>query len=233
MVRGPAWTSPRAVALLATLWTLALVHFIRYPHAALIYFTYVAPLAVLAVAGVLSTLLPRSAAPADAPSLPDRLVPAVVGAFYALFFLIGPNRGGLFGPLPPEPERELALDRARIAVPVPQAGAYERIVEVVRARSRSPYIYVTPDAPEVYFLSGLENPTRTLFEIFEGPGADADSLLQTLGARDVSVVVVNTRPSFSELSPEVEAALQRAYPHFEQIGRFVVRWQGEGGAAAP
>jgi hypothetical protein len=225
LFRPPGTASQRA-ALLATLWTVALVHLVRYPFAGPIYFTYVAPLAVLAAASVLSAWQPRRAR--DEPrALPGSPVPAVVAAFYALFYLVGPNRGGLFGPLTPEPESQLALERGRIAVPAAEAMEYQRLVETVRLLSRSPFTYATPDAPEVYFLAGFENPTRVLFEIFEGTETDVQSTLQLLAARDVNVVVVNTQSFFSTLSGELEWELMRAYPRSVQIGRFVVRWQGE------
>ena len=78
---------------------------------------------------------------------------------------------------------------------------------------------------EVSFLAGRANPTRALFEFFDEP-ISSDSLLALAGARGVTAVVVNGRPSFSPiLSPETLAALRARYPSEEQVGQFLVLWQ--------
>jgi hypothetical protein len=207
--------------LFATLWVLAMVHLIRYPFAVPLYFAYVAPLAALAVSGVVVHLKSR-----DTPSfhglVPRRTVLAAVTLAYAIFFVAGANRGGLFGPLPPLALAPLPLERGRISVPIAEAAQYSDLVDVVQDLTRSRYVYAGPDAPEVSFLAGLENPTRSLFEIFEDEELRTERTLDALAKHDVNVVVINTEPGFSPMSTELVAALTAAYPNEVRVGRFVV-----------
>ncbi|MDZ7780687.1 MAG: glycosyltransferase family 39 protein [Gemmatimonadota bacterium] len=221
---GRRGSVPDDPPLVATLWILALIHLIRYPFAVPIYFGYVAPLAVLAVGGVLARLSARDT-PRLHPLVPRRAVLAAVTLAYAVFFVWGPNRGALLGPLPPLEETRLPLARGRISVPISDATEYTRLVEVVRDLTRSRYVYAAPDAPEVSFLSGLENPTRSLFEIFEDDHSRTDRTLASLKAHDVNVIVVNTRAQFSSMPADLVAALVAEYPDQMRIGKFLVRWQ--------
>jgi hypothetical protein len=111
---------------------------------------------------------------------------------------------------------------------VPGGGrpALVELVDVVRELTRSRYVYAGPDAPEVTFLAGVENPTRWLFEIFEDDAARTDRTLEALQRHDVDVVVLNTRARFSSMSSELVTALATTYPHERSVGRFLVRWSG-------
>lgn len=210
--------------LFATLWVLAMVHLIRYPFAIPLYFMYVAPLAVLAVSGVVVRMKARDTGSFH-PLAPRRSVLAAVMLAYGIFFVAGANRGGLFSPLPPLQLATLPLERGRISVPIAEAAQYSELVDVVRDLTRSPYVYAGPDASEVSFLAGLENPTRSLFEIFEDDELRTERTLDALARHDVNVVVINTRPRFSSMPADLVAALTAAYPNEVRVGRFVVRWK--------
>lgn len=220
--RGTEATQPARLALLATLWTLALVHLVRYPFAGPIYFTYVAPLGVLAAGGVLAAW--RTGCSGEPRSwIPGAPVAAAVAVVCAGFFVLGPNRGGLFGPLPAA--LEAPLDRQGLLVPASEALEYLELVETLTEVATGPFVYAAPDAAEVSFLSGLQNPTRSLFEVFEEQESRTERTMAILEDRDVNVVVLNSRPRFSTLPPDLIAALIDAYPMQRQIGRFVVRWR--------
>ena len=228
LAREARLVAPPPPALLATLWVVALVNLIRFPFAGPVYFTYVAPLGVLALGGAVATLGGMRRGGGVGERLARRPVLVAVALLYAAFFVGGPNRGGLFSALPPPPAAHLPLERGRIQVPLSEAAEYVQLVDAVRSLSAGPYVYATPDAPEVSFLAGLRNPTRTLFEVFEDADTRTASTLRALEAHDVNVVVVNTRPHFSTAAPGLLQELARRYPQSRRIGRFVVRWQEVG-----
>jgi hypothetical protein len=106
---------------------------------------------------------------------------------------------------------------------------YESLVLALRDMSTSAYTYATPDVPEVYFLSGLRNPTRTLFQLFDEPGERAAEILTRLDSLGVNMVVLNEDLRFSPPpSPELLEGLRTRYPQAARIGDFIVRWREEG-----
>ena len=123
--------------------------------------------------------------------------------------------------------QKLELQRGGLVVPQDTALEYERLVGLVqRHAGDSKYIYATPDSPEVYFLSGLDNPTRTLFEYLDAHPIGAGQLMQTLANRHVNVVVINLHAPMSEAAPPaIRAALQARYPNAILAGAFEVRWR--------
>lgn len=217
---GPA-SRTRGLPLLGTLWVVTMIHLIRYPFAGPTYFTNVAPLAVLALGGVVALAAARLREAGRA--VRGAPLYGAVGLAYAVFLVIGPNRGGLFSPLPPPPEAPLPLERGRIVIPLAEAREYAELVEAIHALTDGPYLYATPDAPEVSFLAGLENPTRTLFEVFEDPATRTERTLAALEEHEVDLIVVNTRPFFSSMPADLAAALSEAYPLQVRVGRFLLR----------
>ena len=131
----------------------------------------------------------------------------------------------------PDPSTETALLR------LPRSGGlhvspvdrdlYETVVPMVEALARGPYIYATPDSPELYFLTGKRNPTRTLFEFLDPhPETRTARVLAELDRDSVNVVVVNRSPLFSApVSSDLVAGLQARYPMARTVGRFLVVWR--------
>ena len=118
-----------------------------------------------------------------------------------------------------------ALERGGVDVPADQARSYGALVERLRAHARGGYTWASPDSPEVYFLSGLANPTRTLFEVFDDPPNRPDDVLRILDAHGVTAIVLGA-PSFSPpISPEMYAKLSARFPHAEDVGPFQLRWR--------
>ena len=193
---------------------------IQNPFVAPIYFCYVAPLAVLSCAAVLSHVEP-----------PSRWFLGVVYCSvlcYALFevrpgFLY--NMGSSYAH--DTQTHVLTLPRAGgLRVSPESANTYEALGKVIKDHARGEYLYATPDCPEVDFLYGFRNPTRTLFEFEDIPAGRTGRILNALHARDVSIVVINRQPEFSEPVPsDLRAALEREFPAQQEVDRFVVRWK--------
>ena len=86
--------------------------------------------------------------------------------------------------------------------------------------------YVTPDAPEAYFLSGLRNPTPVFFDFFDDPVDRTERTLATLEREDVRVIALNRSPQVSgPPARDLIAALESRYPRAANVGRFIVRWR--------
>jgi hypothetical protein len=106
---------------------------------------------------------------------------------------------------------------------------------MVEELARGPWVYATPDAPEIYVLTGRRNPTRSLFEFLDPePDTRVRRVLEALDRTGVNVVVINRRPFFSgPVSPELVAGLQARYPVAREVGRFLVVWRAAEPPAEP
>ncbi|MBW3535266.1 MAG: aldehyde dehydrogenase family protein, partial [Gemmatimonadetes bacterium] len=201
----------------ATLWAAALVSLVQFPFSGPIYFAQVAPMGILAALAALGASERELRGP--------RPVSLTLAAFYVAFLALGPDRGGHFAPPPDVPLAPLAFERGGIRVPAPEALEYGRVVQLLRAHSSGDAVYATPDAPEIYFLTGLRNPTRTLFEVFDDPRERSRRVLDALEAEGVDAVALNTVRRFSEPDMGVIREVERRYPRAERVGRFIVRWR--------
>jgi hypothetical protein len=209
---------PRAMLLLCIA---ALCNLIQFPYFVPNYFCYVSPLVALAAVALCRYLRPRG-----------RLIPAAVLAFFIVFAAVRMNDSTLYtmGVVyrPYLRTLPLGLDRGGLEVPAVHAEAYRRLIPVLRARARGGYVWASPDCPEVYFLSGLRNPTRTLFDFFDDPAGRTARVLRALEQHDVRVVVLNARPAFSQpLADDLVTELERRYPFAGNIGVFHVRWRAQ------
>jgi hypothetical protein len=212
-VSGPAWDR-----LFLALSVAALCSLVQIPFAAPIYFCYTAPLTLLAAAAIWHTAGARR----------SRGLGAIIVA-YLVFAVAWTNGRGVnqLGFAAPHPERlvRLALPHAGLRVPEPDARLYETLVDSLRRHSRGAYTFAGPDAPEIYFLSGLRNPTRALFEFTEDHQYDPVATIALLRDRGVTAIVINQDPKFSDpLSGPLQAALAREYPRAASLGQFQLRW---------
>jgi hypothetical protein len=191
----------------------------QFPFAAPIYFCYVAPLAVV-------TTIIAAGTGSDLGPVP--MVPCAV--MLVLFAVLCANRGDIhaLGVLhdPARFNMPLKLSRAHLNVSDSDASVYRRLVFSIEHHLHGGQLIAGPDCPEVYFLSGLSNPSGRLFEFFSNdstdPGRNAD-LGVWLGG---DVVVLNHRPSFSPAPSDALAErLRREFPYGEDIDRFEIRWR--------
>jgi hypothetical protein len=201
-----------------------LIGLLQYPYAFAIYFCYTAPLALLGLAWTVRERGQREL---------RWLYAGALGAF-AAFAVVWLNTGFVraIGAryVPEPPSRLFALPRAGLEVPAVQADLYEQVVREIDAHAApGEPIYAAPDCPEIYFLSGHPNPTRTFYDAFDGDAGDALArerrILRTLAERGVRVVVLSGAPEFSpRVSASLFTALAERYPSARKLGHFLVMW---------
>ena len=215
-----AAASLRRARLMLLLSVTALCSIVQFPFTVAIYFCYVAPLVTFTVVAFLA-YLHRPVRPA---------LPALVLAFCAAFAVLRLNESPLNDmdrQSEPYPDsRAVALDRAGLVVPLWQAGQYERTVTLVRQHARGEYIWASPDAPQLYFLTGYRNPTRSLFEVFDDTTGRTRHILRTLDERGVNLVVLNISPDFSpRISLELYRELAKRYPNSALVEPYLIKWR--------
>ena len=87
-------------------------------------------------------------------------------------------------------------------------------------------MWAGPDTPEIYFLTGVPNRTRTLFEFLDSSPDGALPLPHRLDRLGISLVVLKLEPDFSpHPSPATIAALQASYPHQMELPGFLILWR--------
>jgi hypothetical protein len=220
--RRDAMSAAQRQRLVLVLAAASLTSLVQFPFSAPIYFMYAAPLGVLAALAVVAEggMTSRRMAPG----------PLVVYAFCLLFTLarIHPTFLTYMGFIdyPDDQTAPLALPRGGITVRPDIAAEYQELVATLRAHSRGAYTYATPDCPEVYFLSGLRNPTRTVFDFFDDPNGRTERVLRTIDEHGVTAIAVNREPEFSpRVSQALADGLTQRFPNQREIGQFVVLWR--------
>jgi len=224
VVRHGTRAPPELALLLAAF---GLVSLVQVPFAAPAYFFYAAPLMVLLVVVAVGR---------DGRRLPwlGGLLVATL-AFTVLWLNVGfsPDLG--FRYRPAATSSPLVLQRAMgIRVSPEDKADYEAVVRLVGELDPGPTLYAAPDCPEVYFLTGLRNPTPSLFEVLDDPAGRDERVLDAIQGAGVRVLVIRPAPLFSPpLDADLLAELARRYPMSRQIGRFIVAWRGEPTAEDP
>jgi hypothetical protein len=210
----------RRARLMVLLSVTAVCMLVQFPFTVAIYFCYIAPLVVLTAAALLAYL--------DRP-VPVAL-PAMAVAFCTAFAVLWLNDSPLNDMDVSHEEypevRPMRLDRAGLLVPLWQAGQYEATVDVVRQHARGEYIWASPDVPQLYFLSGYRNPTRSLFEFFDDTTGRSARVLRALDERQVNLVVLNISPQFSpRISVELYRQLAKRYPNSALVEPYLIKWR--------
>jgi hypothetical protein len=100
------------------------------------------------------------------------------------------------------------------------------MIPFVAAQAGANRLWAGPDAPEVYFFSGMRNHTRTLFDFLDSDAAAdvavADRALRT----DPAIVVLRLAPSFSPApTPQDIERLRQALPQERMFDGFLVMWR--------
>ncbi|HEY2067558.1 MAG TPA: glycosyltransferase family 39 protein [Gemmatimonadaceae bacterium] len=198
----------------------AVCSLVQFPFAVPNYFLYVAPLALLTVIALSFYFRPM------APG-----IPAVVLGFFLVFGVTRNNSVPLsalaFFYWPYTTMKPLTMERgAGITVIDDEAADWNAVVPLLKEHARGGYTWASSDCPELYFLSGLRNPTRSLFEFFDEPKGRVDRVFRALDTHGVTVIVLNRRPAFSPtLTVRLLDGLYERYPHGQDAGRFHVRWR--------
>jgi hypothetical protein len=192
---------------------------VQIPYSAPIYFLYAAPL--LALLGLAMARTPRS----------ERRLLFLVTVLLG-FTVLRIDTGFLqhlgYRYRPNEQTEALEIPRARgIRVTAADKLETEQLVNALSRIEPDPAILALPDAPEVYFLSGLGNPSKTLFDFYEDPSARTGRVLSLVDAQRLSVVVLNRLALFAPLveGPLLDS-LEARLPLSAEIGRFRILWAG-------
>jgi hypothetical protein len=201
----------------------ATCNLIQFPCTVPIYLCYVAPLVILAVTAVIGQL-----------EEPPRLLLAAVFCFYLLYVMLEVTPGWQYPMglryLPETQIAKLTLPRAGgLRVSPESARTYEELGVLLSQHGSGEYIYATPDCPEVYFLYGFRNPTRTFYEFNDNPTGRTPRILATIAEHDIRLVVLKRHPDawdFSGPAPtDLQTALEGEFPYHATTGKFEVRWK--------
>jgi len=87
-------------------------------------------------------------------------------------------------------------------------------------------IYAGPDAPEIYFLAHLRNPTPAIFDFLVPDSLFRQRLVDDLDGNRISAVALKHGFIHSvPVEPEVLDVLERRFPSSRLVGdRFTIRW---------
>lgn len=199
----------------------AVCSLVQFPFSVAVYFCYVAPLVVLSALALYRFLPPM-----------PRMVPVTLVGLYAGFAVLRIDLATQFGmgrfylPESRVSFQTMTGTRANIEAPHASATEYQAVTYLLQVHARGGYTWASPDSPEMYFLSGLRNPTRTLYDFFEDSTGRTERVLHMLDARGVTAIVENGKPPFSApLAPALVTALESRYPNAAQIGPYLVRWR--------
>lgn len=193
---------------------------VQFPFGAAIYFCYILPLVVVVIAALFATR----------PDISRVGVVVVLAAYlFAGMALINPgdiyNLGDYYD-RPSLTGRLQAAGARKLKILPGQAELYNAMIPLVQEHARGEYVYATPSAPEVYFLSAHRNPVPWMFDFFDDRSRDVGFTSAMLNAHAINVVVINLNPDFDPApSAEMMAMYEARYPHAERFGRFEVRWR--------
>lgn len=207
---------------------------VQYPLSHGIYFLYVAPLVVLAGVGLLTVLYPRH-------RLPGVLLSGWIIAFAVCWML--PARASFLGIEYQVSQKAEHIEAARCPSycdPYTAQQYSDLIKEVHKHTPPGSAILAFPDSPDVYFLTGCRNPTRTFFDAFDydygTPERDA-RLLRTIQDEQINVLVLRRLIEFSPraVNPKLWAELKKIFPHQRELeyggfAKFSVHWREPNGA---
>ena len=197
----------------------SLCSLVQFPFAAPIYFCYVAPLAILALAAVLRCFT----------SVPRALVfVSYIGFLAFAVFRMTPTLMYMLSRYDPNVQTaSLDLPRAGgLRVTSDSADMYSKLIPLIQRHAGEGMIYATPDCPEVYFLAGYKNPTATIYDFFDDPNGRAERLLKMIDSHPIRVVALDLKPGFSEtIDPDLYRALVARFRETETVGHFEVRWK--------
>lgn len=191
--------------------------FVQIPFALYTYFLYFAPLLLLALAALVTSQ----------PSMP-RDVPAALLSFLMVFGYRNPGAEMFnWGRAAPSHLAQLVPPRGGIAVSPADSALYAAVIAAVERHDPGEWIYVWHDAPELYYLTGKRNPTRTMFEQFDDARERSTPFLRDqLRRHDVRVLIL-TSPmgAVRPMAPDFRAWIDSAFPGREQVSQFEVRWR--------
>jgi hypothetical protein len=198
----------------------ALCSVVQFPFARPLYFLYVAPLIIVLAMALLAS-----------GDHPPRFVLGTLTAFYLLFVVLRVTPGftdymGLQY-MPDAQTYRLTLARAGgLRVKSSDAELYDELIPLIQLHASGKFIYAGPNCPEVYFLSGLQSPSRHNYDLAEEPLGHTARILTAIDSLNIKLVAVNLSPVYSDpMDARLKAALDERFPHSAEVGHFEVRWK--------
>jgi hypothetical protein len=188
----------------------ALCSLVQFPFSSPIYFSYFAPLAMLAVAALLTTLSP-----------PPRRILYSAAAISILFALVAFHDPGRHTSVLTPPRA------GGLRVLSYSADQYNRLIPYVSELAGGQPILAGPDSPEIYFLTGLPNPTPIFFDFFHDAN-EYQTIMQNALDRDnsIHVVVLKLHPQFSRYHRGILRSLVVSrFPQSRKFESFEVFWR--------
>ena len=193
----------------------AVCSLVQVPMSYVGYFLYFVPLLMLGAAALWSAL----------PRMP-REVPAALVVMAIAFQLRGSSEFATHAPARAADVLTLLdVPRGGILVSREDSAHYASLRAEVLKRATSDWLFVWHDAPEIYFLTGMRNPTRTMFEAFSDPAAQTTGAVERmLSEKNVGVVVLTRRETaLRPLPPALREWIERQYPSVAWVGAIEVR----------
>jgi hypothetical protein len=199
----------------------AMCSLIQFPFAFPLYFCYVAPLAMLCAAALMSKL-----------PTPPRLIlyaSAITSILFGVFVL----RPGFINRVGVRYEQDeqttrLSLPRAGgLRVSKSSADEYNELIPFVRQLAGGQPILAGPDSPEIYFLSGLPNQTPIFFDFFHD-ATEYRTLMQGMlcSPSFVHVVVIKSDPQLSRYHRDIlKSLVVDRFPNTHNFPSFEVFWR--------
>jgi hypothetical protein len=193
---------------------------IQFPFSNTIYFCYIAPLVLLSITAVVSSM-----------DQPPRLAVAAMMCFCFLYVVLELTPGFVdhLGTIyaPDTQTARLSIPRAGgLRVNPASAREYEELDSLIRQHARGEYILAKPDSPEVYFLSGFRDPTGIFFDFYEDPSGRTLRALSVIDSHNINLVVLNHRPPLAgPIADDLQLALDQKFPNRADAGDFEVRWR--------
>jgi hypothetical protein len=191
---------------------------VEFPFAAPTYLLYTIPLSMVALAAVVG-----------AAGRTPGSIQLVVVVFLLVFGLarVNPGTAESFGRhfIESDEIARLKLPRSGLRVRATDAARYEALIAAVQILAKDRTLWAGPDAPEVYFLSGVPNRTRTLFDFLDAE-AGTVPLIERVRAAQASLVVLNLQPDFSRPPDQATVdALRAEFPNANSVPGFLVFWR--------
>jgi len=190
---------------------------IQFPFAQIIYFCYASAFVVL-LAAFLIAQFPR----------PPRAL-ACAAVFFYISLPVTVLRSHWLGTRGHFDLDSTRFDQPRagaLRVSRADADVYAWLIPFVRNLAHGQLIFAGPDAPEVYFLTGLKNPTRLLFDSIEDPASYERQIRSVLIQSDaIKVLVLKEQVGATDQLLILRSFAVPQFPNSKRIGNFVVYWR--------
>ncbi len=121
----------------------------------------------------------------------------------------------------------LEVEKSGLTVSESQKSFYGLLIPFIQEHAHGAYILAFPDSPEIYFLSGKQNPTKLLFDFIEEPPSAA-SVADLVARKGIDLVILRLNPEFSlnYASQDIADYLGRHFPKKLRIGTYLVYYDG-------